>query len=114
MANSEGKRNSSTRGFLHLLQARWGVDNIVQVGLILLVFSLAGMSVVLLRKSFFSWLGFDDATAGWLKTLVYLIFIFPSYQLLLLIYGALLGQFRFFWEKEKKLARWIGNKISGK
>lgn len=32
-------------------------------------------------------------------------FVMPAYQVLLLVYGALLGQFYFFWEKEKKLLR---------
>ena len=32
-----------------------------------------------------------------------LILIFPIYQVLLIIVGALFGQFRYFWEIEKKI-----------
>jgi hypothetical protein len=112
MIKKETKEGGKFSQVMHTLKTRWGVDSLFQVVLIFIVFGLAGMSVVLLRRSFFSWLGFDNETPAWLKTIVYVLFIFPSYQVLLLIYGALLGQFTFFWEKEKKLVRWILEKIS--
>jgi hypothetical protein len=36
------------------------------------------------------------------------LFVFPAYQILILVYGFLLGQFDFFWQKEKKLLQRIG------
>ena len=66
-------------------------------------------SVVFLRKAYFNLLGFDHNTAFWLKTVAYLLFIFPAYQVLLLGYGTLLGQFRFFWAKEKAMFRALKN-----
>ena len=96
-------------GLLDKIKRRWGVSSLLQVILIMVAFSLAGMSVVILRKSFFQWLGFTEHTASWLKTVTYLLFIFPAYQVLLLIFGSLLGQFTFFWEKETKLISWIGH-----
>ena len=85
------------------MKRKWGVKSIFQVILIMVVFSVAGSSVVVLRKAFFHLLGYTDQTAFWIKAVTYILFIFPSYQILLLIYGAVLGQFSFFWEKEKKL-----------
>jgi hypothetical protein len=79
--------------FIVRLQQKWGVDSGWQVLLILAVFSLAGSSAVALRKSFFLLLGFDDHTAFWLKAVAYVLFLFPTYQVLLLVYGSLLGQF---------------------
>ncbi len=90
--------------WLDKLQARWGVTSVGQVLMILLTFSLAGSSVVMLRKTFFALIGFDATTDIWVKSIVYILFVFPAYQLLLIGYGILLGQFRFFWEKEKKMA----------
>ena len=87
------------------LQSKWGLTSVGQVLIVLLVFSLTGSTVVFLRKTLFGWLGFNEATTWWIKTITYILFIFPAYQLLLLGYGALLGQFRFFWNKEKKLLR---------
>ena len=61
------------------------------------------MTVVLIRPLIFDWFGYTDSTSFWIKAITYILLIFPMYQVLILIYGALLGQFSFFWEKEKKL-----------
>ena len=103
------KGKGSGEGFMDKLMQRWGVGSLPRVVLIMVAFSLAGMSVVVLRKSFFNWLGYTEHTASWLKTITYILFIFPAYQIMLLIYGTLLGQFSFFWEKEKKIISWFGN-----
>lgn len=89
--------------WLTRLQTKWEIESMAQVILILLVFSLAGSSVVILRKAFFGLIGFDHYTPFWVKTIAYILFMFPAYQCLLLVYGALLGQFRFFWNKERKM-----------
>jgi hypothetical protein len=38
---------------------------------------------------------------------LYYILILPIYNVLLLVYGALLGQFQFFWDFEKRFFRRI-------
>lgn len=93
------------RGAIERLRAKWGLSSHLQVVIILLVFSLTGMTVLLLRKTLFSWLGFDDQTGFWIKSIVYVVFIFPAYQLLILFYGSVFGQFRFFWDKEKQMVK---------
>lgn len=93
------------------LQKKWGVETVRQVLMILVIFTLAGSSIVWLRKGLFYLLNYDETTPFWLKTVTYLVFVFPAYQCLLLIYGFLLGQFNFFWEKEKKMFRWVAAKI---
>ncbi len=99
--------------FMARLQQKWGVASVWQVLLIIAVFSLAGSSAVALRKSFFHLLGFTDQTAFWLKAVAYALFLFPTYQVLLLVYGSLLGQFGFFWAKEKKMLRAIRQAVKG-
>lgn len=89
--------------YFNKLKTKWKINSNWQLLLIFLVFSLAGFSVVKFRKLFFMLVGIEDDTALWIKTITYILFIFPAYQLLLLLYGFLLGQFSFFWEKEKKL-----------
>ncbi|MEQ9441497.1 MAG: hypothetical protein RIG62_20815 [Cyclobacteriaceae bacterium] len=93
--------------FLQKLQTKWKLESIWQVVLVLIVFSATGSTVVMLRKAFFGWIGFDETTSMWLKTITYILFVMPAYQILLLAYGAVLGQFQFFWEKEKKMIRGI-------
>ncbi|AHM61689.1 hypothetical protein D770_17185 [Flammeovirgaceae bacterium 311] len=99
-------------GFLYKLKDKWGLQSMVQVVAVLAVFTLTGSTVVFIRKFLFAGLGFDEATPFWLKTVAYLLFVMPFYQIMLLAYGFLLGQFSFFWEKEKKLARRIGRLFS--
>ena len=88
--------------FLERMKQKWGLSSIFQVVLILIVFALTGMTVVWIRPIIFHFLGIDHAN-NWIKTVSYLILIFPMYQTLLLVYGFIFGQFTFFWEKEKKL-----------
>jgi hypothetical protein len=93
--------------YLQKLKEKWGLKSIFQVLMVLIVFSLTGMTVVLVRPVVFSWFGFDQETSFWTKAITYLLLIFPMYQILILVFGALLGQFAFFWEKEKKLLKII-------
>lgn len=93
------------------LQKRWGLDSTAQVLAVLLVFSLAGMSIMPTRKWVFHLLHFDGQTPFWLKFIAWLAVVFPSYQIFLILYGALFGQFRFFWEKEKRMGRWLKRRL---
>lgn len=101
--NSTTPETAVSKNFIEKLKVKWGLESVFQVIIILLVFSVTGTTVVYLRKVLFTVLGFDDGTALWLKTITYILFVFPAYQLLILGYGALFGQFEFFWNKEKKL-----------
>lgn len=97
----------SKPGFLGRLQEKWALNSIYQVLIVLLVFSLTGSTVVFVRKAFFGWIGFDETTSMWMKTVTYIAFVMPAYQFLLLFYGAIFGQFTFFWNKEKKMLQRI-------
>jgi hypothetical protein len=104
MAEHNDRRKDSS---LEKLKRKWGLKSLWQVIMILIVFSLTGMTVVLARPVIFSWFGFGEQTPFWIKTVTYILLIFPLYQVLILVYGTLFGQFAFFWEKEKKLFRAI-------
>jgi len=97
------KEVEESQSFLEKLKKKWGLKNLLQVIIILIVFSLTGMTVVFIRPVIFSWFNFDEQTSLWLKTITYILLIFPMYQILILVYGTIFGQFAFFWEKEKKL-----------
>lgn len=93
------------------LRHHWGLKSNLQVSIVFLVFSLAGMSILPARKWIFHVVGVNESTPMGARVLLWLAIVFPAYQLFLLAYGALFGQFRFFWEKEKRLARWIGARL---
>lgn len=85
-------------------KARWGIESNLQFWMIMLTFTLAGLSITQVRTLYWDLLGFtEEHPSMWIKTPVYLALVFPTYQIALMMIGTLLGQFRFFWEKEKKM-----------
>lgn len=111
MAQREEQKKVS---FLNKMKEKWGLKSLLQVVVVMIVFSLTGMTVVFVRPIIFSWFGFDIHTSFWIKTITYISLIFPLYQILIIVYGTLLGQFSFFWEKEKKMFRAISGLFHSK
>jgi len=89
------------------LKRKWGITSTWQVIAILIAFSLAGSSVTRIRRIFWPMLGFSTDTSMWIQVPTYIALIFPTYQVMLLVFGTLLGQFKFFWEKEKAMGRFF-------
>ncbi len=92
--------------WIQKLQTRWKVKNAFQVILILLVFACTGTTVLLVKKPLFHVAFPDGDIPTWVK-IMYWVFILPIYNVILLIYGFIFGQFKFFWEFEKKMFRRI-------
>lgn len=82
------------------LQQRWQAKSVWQVIAILLVFALTGTTVVVVMKPLLRFF-FGNEIPAWAR-IVYYILILPIYNLILLFYGFLFGQFRFFLAFEKK------------
>jgi hypothetical protein len=83
------------------LKKRWNIDGTRQVLIVLLVFALTGTTVLVLKKPLFK-IWFPDGEIPLGFSIMYYILIFPIYNAFLLMYGFLLGEFKFFWEFEKK------------
>lgn len=91
------------------LKERWGIESGLQLTVILIVFAVTGSTAAYLSKPILAWLGITKAdTSPWLYYLLYIVLILPVYQVLLVSYGFLCGQFKFFWEFEKKMLRGMG------
>ena len=82
---------------------RWGVTSWWQIFIIFVVFGLTGSSSVFIGKSVMNFLGISDNTDDWLRIPSRILIVFIVYQLLLLWIGFLFGQFKFFWNFEKKM-----------
>ena len=93
--------------FIQRMKTKYNVETTFELCAILAVFSLAGMAIILVRKPIFHWLGITGTTPFILKFLAWLAVVFPTYQINLLIFGFLFGQFHFFWEREKGLWRFL-------
>lgn len=96
-------------GWIDRLEKRWNVTT-VQVFIILLVFACTGFSVMFLKKPLLSLLGAEQNT---FSTVIYYVLIFPIYNVILLVYGFIFGQFRFFWDFEKRMFARIFRRTKG-
>ena len=74
-----------------------------QVVLILIVFACTGFSVLFIKQPLFDLAGITPETSPWIRIPFYIFTIFPAYQVLLLLYGFIFGQFQFFWSFEKRM-----------
>lgn len=84
------------------LKKRWNIQSNFQVLIILLVFAITGSTTVYVKKLIYDLIGITSETHLLIRIPAYIIVILSVYNLLLLIVGAVFGQFRFFWEFEKK------------
>ncbi|HEY0654605.1 MAG TPA: DUF6787 family protein [Chryseosolibacter sp.] len=83
------------------LKSRWNVKNGWQVILILVVFACTGFTVMFLKKPILTFLAGEEGNTT-TATVLYYIFILPLYNIILLVYGFIFGQFNFFWQFEKR------------
>lgn len=87
--------------FLKKLQVRWKLKNITQVLVVLLVFACTGFTVLFLKKPIVGY--FNPANDNIWFSVAYYALILPVYNVILLFYGFIFGQFSFFWEFEKRM-----------
>jgi len=100
-----------TPDWIDRLKKKWKIASNWDFTMIMIVFSLAGMSIVYIRKPLFFLFGITETTPFWIKFFTWLAIVFPAYQINLIIFGFLLGQFQFFWEKEKQMGRFFKSLI---
>ena len=96
---------------MNKLKEKWGITSNFQIIIILLVFSITGSVSVWIAKPVLNLVGINkQAFSPWLFWPIRILIIFPIYQILIVIIGALFGQFKFFWSFEKKMLVRLGFK----
>lgn len=91
------------------LKKRWGINSNFQLVVIFIVFAITGSTSAYLSKPVIQWLGISkEALSPWLYIPLRILIIFPVYQVLLVFFGFISGQFRFFWNFEKKMLKAMG------
>ena len=83
-------------------KVKWNITSNWQLAIILIVFSITGSAALVVRRIVFEWIGITSETSMWLKVPLYILILVPAYQILLIIIGAIFGQYRFFYEFQKK------------
>jgi len=88
---------------------RWSIKSNWQLTVIIVVFAVTGSSAAYLSKPILALFGIAKGSVSpWVYYPLYILLIFPVYQVLLVSYGFLFGQFTFFWAFEKKLLKSCG------
>lgn len=94
---------------INKLEKKWIVNQRWELIRIFIVFAITGSSSVFVGRPFINWIGItrDNLYPLFYWTLFILISL-VFYQLLLVIFGWLFGQFNFFWHFEKKMLKRFG------
>jgi manganese efflux pump family protein len=86
------------------LKAKWGIQSNLQLIIVFVVFAVTGSSSVFVSTPLFDYLGISKES---LNILIYyvlkIIIVFPVYLVLLLFFGFISGQIKFFWKFEKNM-----------
>jgi hypothetical protein len=87
---------------LEKLKQRWNIKSNFQVIVILVVFAITGTTTVYVKNFIFNLAGVTPETHLLFRIPFYIIVILSVYNILLLLVGAIFGQFSFFLGFEKK------------
>jgi len=91
------------------LKQRWGIESNWAIIAILLVFAINGSFAAWVAKPITEFLGLSKETT---QPVIYwicrILLVFPVYQITLPIVGWFFGQFKFFWNFEKKFLSRLG------
>ena len=91
------------------LKNKWPVEQRWEMIAIFIVFAITGSVSGKLAGPFTDFLGIQQGNvSGWVFWTFRILLIFPIYQLLLVCFGWLFGQFKFFWNFEKKMLKRMG------
>ncbi|MDH5475873.1 MAG: hypothetical protein OEX22_09305 [Cyclobacteriaceae bacterium] len=89
--------------WLEKLKDKWGISSNIQIVLIFIVFAINGSFAAWVAKPITEFVGVTSDTAKWIYYPVRILLVFPIYQFTLPLVGFVFGQFKFFWEFEKKM-----------
>ncbi len=91
------------------LENKWVVNYKWEMIAIFIVFAITGSIAAKLAEPLTHLIGLErDTTSGWVYWPIRILIILPIYQVLLVLFGWLFGQFTFFWSFEKKMLKRMG------
>lgn len=91
------------------LMTRWNIEKPWQLLVIFFVFSITGSSSIAIGRPILKLIGITlENLNAFVYYPVFIVLSFIFYQLFLVLYGWLFGQFEFFWAMEKKMLTRFG------
>ena len=94
------------------LKEKWGITSNFQLFIICIVFAITGSFSVLITEPVMLFIFGDlEGLNPLLSWLLRILILFPIYQVLLLFFGFIFFQYKFFYQFEKKFLKKIGLKF---
>ncbi|AFL82235.1 hypothetical protein Aeqsu_2785 [Aequorivita sublithincola DSM 14238] len=90
------------------LKERWNIKTNGQLFIILLVFAITGSSAAKLAGPITDFFEIKKEMGWYIYWPFRILIIFPIYQVLLVFFGWVFGEYRFFWNFEKKMLAKMG------
>ncbi len=90
------------------LKKRWNIQSNGQLFIVFLVFAITGSSAAKLAAPLTEFFEIKKEMGWYIYWPFRILIILPIYQLLLVFYGWVFGEFEFFWNFEKKMLRGMG------
>jgi hypothetical protein len=90
------------------LKERWHITSNWRLFVIFLVFAVTGSTAAKFAGPVTDAVGIHSEHGWYIYWPVRIVIIFPIYQILLVFFGWLYGEYVFFWQFEKKMLRFIG------
>lgn len=84
---------------------RWNITSNWQVFVILIVFAINGSLSARISKYFMDYIGIDKDMPWYFYYPILLILVLPLYPFMLMVFGFLFGQSKFFYPFSKKMLR---------
>ena len=90
------------------LKKRWKIKSNGQLFIVFLVFAITGSSAAKLASPVTDLFEIKREMGWHIYWPFRILIIFPIYQVLLVFFGWVFGEFEFLWNFEKKMLRWMG------
>lgn len=87
------------------LKEKWGISNNWQLTVIFIVFAITGSTSAKFAGPITEVIGITKEMGWFIYWPTRILAIFPLYQVLLVFFGWLFGEYVFFWAFEKKMLR---------
>jgi len=94
--------------FFDKLKVRWKITSNWQLIMILIGFSITGSLSAWVTAPLMKIFGINKEMGLFLYWVLRILILFPTYQVLLVVVGTLIGQHTFFWNFEKKMLKRFG------
>ncbi|CAM3422896.1 DUF6787 family protein [Aequorivita lipolytica] len=90
------------------LKERWNIETNGQLFIVFLVFAITGSSAAKLGSPITDFFEIKKELGWYVYWPFRILIILPIYQVLLVFYGWVFGEYDFFWKFEKKMLRSMG------